>query len=84
MTSWGQVLSGDIVEISPEYSTRAVPVRRGRNSAFPNITGVYPVYGHMRNVIADWGGRFISQADIDERRRVAFLGNELEELLFEG
>ncbi len=74
----------DIVEISPEYSTRAVPVRRGRNSAFPNITGVYPVYGHMRNVIADWGGRFISQADIDERRRVAFLGNELEELLFEG
>ncbi len=74
----------DIVEISPEYSTRAVPVRRGRNSAFPNITGVYPVYGHMRNVIADWGGRFISQADIDERRRVAFLGNELEQLLFEG
>lgn len=74
----------EIVEISPEYSTRAVPVRRGRNSAFPNITGIYPVYGHMRNVIADWGGRFISQADIDERRRVAFLGNELEELLFEG
>ncbi len=74
----------DIVEISPEYSTRAVPVRRGRNSAFPNITGVYPVYGDMRNVIADWGGRFITEADIDERRRVAFLGNELEELLFEG
>lgn len=74
----------DIVEISPEYSTRAVPVRRGRNSAYPNITGVYPVYGQMRNVIADWGGRFINQADIEERRRVAFLGNELEQLLFEG
>jgi putative ABC transport system permease protein len=73
----------DIVEISPEYSTWSVPVHRGRNSAFPNVTGVYPVYGHMRNVIADWGGRFISQADIDERRRVAFLGNELENLLFE-
>jgi putative ABC transport system permease protein len=73
----------DIVEISPEYSTRSVPVHRRRNSAFPNITGVYPVYGLMRNVIADWGGRFISQADIDERRRVAFLGNELEQLLFE-
>ncbi len=73
----------DIVEISPEYSTRRVPVRRGRNSAFPNITGVYPVYTEMRNVIADWGGRFINQADIDERRRVAFLGNELEDLLFD-
>jgi putative ABC transport system permease protein len=81
-----QLLQGeipDIVEISPEYSTRRVPVRRGRNSAFPNITGVYPVYGGMRNVIADWGGRFINQADIDQRRRVAFLGNELENLLFE-
>jgi putative ABC transport system permease protein len=74
----------DIVQISPEYSTRAVPVRRGRNSAYPNITGVYPVYGEMRNVIADWGGRFINQADLDGRRRVAFLGNELEKLLFEG
>ncbi len=73
----------DIVQISPEYSTRAVPVRRGRNSAYPNITGVYPVYGEMRNVIADWGGRFINQADLDGRRRVAFLGNELEKLLFD-
>lgn len=73
----------DIVQISPEYSTRRVPVRRGRNSAFPNITGVYPIYSEMRNVIPDWGGRFITQADIDERRRVAFLGNELEQLLFE-
>ncbi len=73
----------DIIEISPEYSTRRVPVRRGRNSAFPNITGVYPIYTDMRNVIPDWGGRFINQADIDERRRVAFLGNELRNLLFE-
>jgi putative ABC transport system permease protein len=73
----------EIVEISPEYSTWSVPARRGRNSANPNVTGVYPVFGDMRNVIADWGGRFISQADMDERRRVAFLGNELEKLLFE-
>ncbi len=73
----------DIVEISPEFSTRRVPARRGRNSAFPLITGVYPVYAGMRNVIADWGGRFITQTDLDERRRVAFLGNELEQLLFE-
>ena len=74
----------EIVEISPEYSTWSVSARRGRNSATPNVTGVYPIYGDMRNVIADWGGRFITQADMDERRRVAFLGNELEELLFEG
>jgi len=74
----------DIVEISPEYSTWQVSARRGRNSATPNVTGVYPIYGDMRNIIADWGGRFINQTDMDERRRVAFLGNELEKLLFEG
>lgn len=73
----------DIEQISPEYSTRQVPVRRGRNSAFPNITGVYPVYSEMRNVIPDWGGRFINDADMEDRRRVAFLGNELTKLLFE-
>lgn len=73
----------EIEDISPEYRTSRVPVRRGRNSAFPNITGVYPVYGEMRNVIADWGGRFINGADMDDRRRVAFLGDELKRLLFE-
>ncbi|KPK79243.1 MAG: hypothetical protein AMS25_13365 [Gemmatimonas sp. SM23_52] len=73
----------DILAISPEYSRWGVAVRRGRNSARPNITGVYPVFGEMRNVIPDWGGRFINQADMDERRRVAFLGNELTKLLFE-
>lgn len=73
----------DILEISPEYSRWGVSVRRGRNSARPNVTGVYPVYGDMRNVIPDWGGRFINQADVDQRRRVAFLGNELTKLLFE-
>ena len=74
----------EIVEISPEYSTWRVSARHGRNSANPNVTGVYPIYGDMRNIIADWGGRFITQADMDERRRVAFMGNELETLLFEG
>lgn len=73
----------DILAISPEYSRWGVAVRRGRNSARPNVTGVYPVFGEMRNVIPDWGGRFINQADMDERRRVAFLGNELTKLLFE-
>ncbi|UCC48874.1 MAG: ABC transporter permease [Gemmatimonadota bacterium] len=73
----------DILQISPEYSRWGVAVRRGRNSARPNVTGVYPAFGDMRNVIPDWGGRFINQADMHQRRRVAFLGNELTKLLFE-
>ena len=73
----------DIVMLSPEYTTRQTPVRRGTQTANPNITGVLPVYGAMRNIIADIGGRFLNEVDVAERRRVAMLGDELAELLFD-
>jgi putative ABC transport system permease protein len=82
----GEQLSREIpgiVMISPEYSNRRTPIRRGINSANPNITGIYPVYGLMRNIIPEMGGRFINESDQAQRRRVAFLGDELAELLFE-
>jgi putative ABC transport system permease protein len=72
----------DLVSLSPEYNNRRTAVRRGTQSANPNITGVYPVYGDLRNIIADAGGRFLNQRDQDERRRVAVLGDELAGLLF--
>ena len=72
----------DITALSPEYSNRQTPVRRGANSANPNITGVYPVYGDMRNIIPATGGRFINERDRAERRRVAMLGDEIAQLLF--
>lgn len=71
-----------IVQISPEYSDRNTPVRRGTASATPNITGIYPVYGEMRNIIPEPGGRFIDTLDVKLRRRVAVLGDELKKLLF--
>src|ERR1700704_291379 len=40
----------DIVQISPEYNKRA-PARRGLQAANPNISGIYPVYGDLRNEI---------------------------------
>jgi putative ABC transport system permease protein len=74
----------EIVALSPEYNTRTMPVRRGINSANPNITGVNPVYGDMRNIIPAPGGRFLNQNDLAQRRRVAVLGDELATLLFGG
>jgi len=71
----------DITMISPEYSTRAAPVRYGRNGVNPNITGIYPVYGEMRNIIPLPGGRFINERDLRERRRVVFLGDEVARVL---
>jgi putative ABC transport system permease protein len=73
----------DIVMLSPEYNNRSTPVRRGTHTANPNITGILPVYGEMRNIIADVGGRFINDLDVAHRRRVAVLGDELATLLFD-
>ena len=72
----------DITMISPEYSTREAPVRRGRNGVNPNITGIHPVYGEMRNIFPLPGGRFINERDQEERRRVVFLGDEVARVLF--
>jgi putative ABC transport system permease protein len=47
------------------------------------IRGVYPEYGDMRNEVPI-EGRWISSDDIEERRRVAFLGALLRKKLFSG
>lgn len=71
-----------IAEISPEYRSQALPVHTERNTANPSITGVYPVYEDLRNVIPAAGGRFIDEEDLAQRRRVAVLGDKLKDLLF--
>jgi len=47
------------------------------------IRGVYPEYGEMRNEVPS-DGRWISEDDIAERRRVVFLGARLKKKLFSG
>ena len=71
----------NISAISPEYSTSVV-TRVGGNVMNPLISGVNIVYGDMRNIIPEAGGRFIDSYDLQERRRVAVLGNKTKELLF--
>ncbi|HEX6927180.1 MAG TPA: ABC transporter permease [Longimicrobiaceae bacterium] len=72
-----------ILRVSPEYGDWT-PVRRGRQVANPFVSGVYPEYAGMRNVFAAPGGRFFNQRDMERRRRVAFIGDELANLLFAG
>jgi putative ABC transport system permease protein len=45
------------------------------------VRGVYPVYGEVRNQVAG-EGRWISAEDMQERRRVVFLGYDLRKELF--
>jgi putative ABC transport system permease protein len=44
-----------------------------------DVSGVSPEFGQMRNLIPQEGGRFIDPADLDEQRRVLFLGDKLAE-----
>jgi putative ABC transport system permease protein len=72
----------EIAAISPEYTNGRTPVRVGMSNTTPLITGVYPIYGDMRNIIAEPGGRFLNHQDLRLRRRVVVLGNEIKNLLF--
>ena len=55
------------------YETRTI---NGR------VTGTSPEYGQVRNYIPQWGGRFLNDTDLAQRRRVIFLGNEMAEQIF--
>ncbi len=80
-----ELLRQQIIElsaISPEYSTWASPIRVGDKINKPNISGVIPEYGPMRNIQPMAGGRWINDLDLEDRRRVVFLGNELSKFLF--
>src|SRR3989441_11508099 len=82
-----QLLAREVVEIefiSPEFITQSARVRRGVKAASPAVTGILPVYGLIRNIIAEAGGRFINERDVAERRRGAVLGAEVHQLVFGG
>jgi len=72
----------EIRSISPEYGKWNAPLRHGEQINKPNISGIYPEYADMRNIQAQLGGRWINDLDMQERRRVIFLGDELAKYLF--
>ncbi len=72
----------EIESISPEYSMYDAPARVGENIVNPLVSGVYPVYADMRNIIPEPGGRFINELDMRDRKRVVLLGDEVKRLLF--
>lgn len=71
----------EITAISPEYG-RWLPARRGTSITNAYVTGVVPVYGEMRNIIPEPGGRFLNPIDVAQRRRVAVLGDQVKRTLF--
>ena len=72
----------DIAKISPEYSLNETAIHVGENIINTSIAGIYPIYGDMRNIIPEMGGRFVNDLDMRDRKRVAIIGNEVKRLLF--
>jgi len=67
---------------SPSYGQWGTHLRVDENQTTTYMEGVAPVFSELRRVFPARGGRFINQLDIDEKRRVAFLGNAVAERLF--
>ena len=65
---------------SPEYVER-LQITYGNRSTTAPVRGVAPEYGVMRSEIPQTG-RFINSEDVEQQRRVVFLGHEVTQKLF--
>lgn len=80
-----EILRKEIQEleaISPEYSRWNTPLKKGEQVIRPNISGIIPEYGPVRNIWPQTGGRWLNDPDLQDRKRVVFLGYKLKEFLF--
>ncbi|HLA39755.1 MAG TPA: ABC transporter permease [Candidatus Glassbacteria bacterium] len=71
-----------IGRISPEYMDWSAELRDEKNTVTTQLSGVYPEYGPMRNMIPEAGGRFINDLDQAYKRRVVFIGNVVRDKFF--
>ena len=71
-----------LTRLSGEYAAGSLRFRNGRKVFVPGVSGTNVEFAVMRNVIPEEGGRFLNQRDLDQRRRVIFLGDKLASDLF--
>lgn len=64
-------------------TVRQLPIQAGERLVTTAVRGVCPEYGEMRNEVPS-DGRWLTAADMAERRRVIFLGDEVKKQLFSG
>jgi putative ABC transport system permease protein len=71
---------GVVKYVSPEY-LESLPIGYGNRQTTAGVRGVSPEYGIMRSETAE-AGRFINGEDVENHRRVAFLGAEIATKIF--
>ena len=67
---------------SPSYGRWGTSLRWEESKTTTYMEGIYPSFAEMRRMFPRAGGRFLSDDDMEQRRRVIFLGNEIAERLF--
>lgn len=67
---------------SPSYGRGRTHLKVDENQTTTYMEGVTPVFSELRRMFPAPGGRFINQRDIDEKRRVLFLGDDVAARLF--
>ena len=67
---------------SPSYGRGRTHLKAGENQTTTYMEGVNPIFSELRRMFPAHGGRFINQRDLDQRRRVLFLGDEIAARLF--
>jgi putative ABC transport system permease protein len=67
--------------ISSEYQSQ-MKLQYGTKILSVGVAGIEPEYGEIRNLIPQAGGRFINPIDLQLKKRVLFIGNELAEQVF--
>jgi putative ABC transport system permease protein len=72
-----------VKNVSPEFM-QEFPVVYGNKQSSHLIRGVAASYGSMRSETPQAGGRFLEEDDVRLRRRVAFIGTEVQRKLFGG
>jgi putative ABC transport system permease protein len=69
--------------VSPEFM-QEFPIAYGNKQSSHLIRAVAAGYGQMRSEKPQPGGRFLEEEDVGLRRRVAFIGTEVQRKLFSG
>ncbi len=67
--------------VMPELGQGDLKVHSSYNSGMPTVTGAYQEFSEIRTVDVVQG-RFYNWQDVNEKRRVAFLGSEIKKQLF--
>jgi len=65
-----------------EFVTWGTNFTYGKKTVNAQLIGTEVAYGDLRNHVPVPGGRFLNDQDVEERRRVVFLGEELAHDLF--